>query len=92
MPLGTEVGLGPGDTVLDGDPAAPRKKAQQPASAPLFGPCLLRPNGRPSRQLLSSCEYTTDLPDTLTLGGAYDEGGVSPVRLLRAKVICCCVR
>ena len=23
MPLGTEVGLGPGDTVLDGDPAPP---------------------------------------------------------------------
>jgi len=25
MPLGTEVGLGPGDLVLDGDPAAPKK-------------------------------------------------------------------
>jgi len=31
MPLGTEVGLGPGDIVLDGDPAPP----------PIFGPCLL---------------------------------------------------
>jgi len=30
MPLGTEVGLGPGDIVLDGDPAPPRKRAQQP--------------------------------------------------------------
>ena len=28
MPLGTEVGLGPGDFVLDGDPAPPRKQAQ----------------------------------------------------------------
>jgi len=27
---GTEVGLGPGDIVLDGDPALPRKGAQQP--------------------------------------------------------------
>jgi len=27
MPLGTEVGLGPGDIVLDGDPAPPRKVA-----------------------------------------------------------------
>ena len=26
MPLGMEVGLGPGDTVLDGDPAPPPKK------------------------------------------------------------------
>jgi len=30
MPLGTEVGLGPGDIVLDGDPASPQKRAQQP--------------------------------------------------------------
>jgi len=28
----TEVGLGPGDVVLDGDPATPRKGAQQPLS------------------------------------------------------------
>jgi len=35
MPLDTEVGLGPGDIVLDWDPALPRKEAQQPAL--LFG-------------------------------------------------------
>jgi len=35
---GTEVGLGPGDIVLDGDPAPP--KGAQP---PIFGPCLLWP-------------------------------------------------
>jgi len=35
MPLGTEVGLGPGGTVLDGDSAPPRKGAHQ---SPLFGP------------------------------------------------------
>jgi len=52
MPLGTEVGLGPGDTVLYGDRAPSRKEAQQ---LPLFGLCLLWPNGRPSQQLLSSC-------------------------------------
>jgi len=27
------------------------------SSPPLFGPCLLWPNGRPSQQLLSSCLY-----------------------------------
>jgi len=42
MPLGTEVGLGPGDIVLDGDPASLPKKEAQP---PIFGPCLLWPNG-----------------------------------------------
>ena len=38
MPLGTEVGLGPGHFVLDGDPA-PAKGY----SPPIFGPCLLWP-------------------------------------------------
>jgi len=30
MSLGTEVGLGPGDVVLDGHPAPPRKKGTAP--------------------------------------------------------------
>ena len=37
VPLGTEVGLSPGDFLLDGDPAPP--------SPQIFGPCLLWPNG-----------------------------------------------
>jgi len=54
MLLGTEVGLGPGNIVLDGGPTSPQNKgAQQP---PLFGLCLLWPNGCPSQQLLSSCQ------------------------------------
>ena len=52
MPLDMEVNLGPGHIVLDGDQAPPPKGAQQP---PLFGPCLLWPNGRPSQLLLSTC-------------------------------------
>jgi len=43
MPLGVEVGLGPGHIVLDWDPAAPT-----------FQPTLLW-NGRPSQLLLSTC-------------------------------------
>ena len=42
MPLGMEVDLGPGDIVLDGDPAPPTERATAP---PIFGPCLLWPNG-----------------------------------------------
>jgi len=42
MPLGTEVGLSPGNFVLDGDPAAPPQKGAEP---PIFGPRLLWPNG-----------------------------------------------
>ena len=37
IPLGTEVGLSPGDIVLDGDPAPPAKND----SPPIFGPCLV---------------------------------------------------
>ena len=40
MPLGTEVNLDPGDVVLDGV-ADPLKRAQPP----VFGSCLLWPNG-----------------------------------------------
>jgi len=44
MPLGTEVGLGPGHIVLDGNPAPPRKAAQQPPQ--LFRPMsILWPKG-----------------------------------------------
>ena len=45
IPLGTEVGLGPGDIVLHGNPAPPQSGTAAP---PLFGPCPLSPNGRPS--------------------------------------------
>jgi len=40
MPLGMEVGLGPCHIVLDGDPLP-----QGHIPAPIFGPCLLWPNG-----------------------------------------------
>ena len=39
MPLGTDVGLSPGDFVLDGDPVPrPQKGGGDPQ---IFGPCLL---------------------------------------------------
>jgi len=52
MPLGMEADLGPDHIVLVGDPVPPpaTKGVQQP---PLFGPCLLWPNGHPSQLLLS---------------------------------------
>jgi len=40
--LDKEVGHSPGYFVLDGDPAPPQKRGWSP---PIFGPCLLRPNG-----------------------------------------------
>jgi len=52
MPLGREVDFGLGHIVVDGDTAPPRKGHTSP---PLFGPCLLWPNGRPSQLLMSTC-------------------------------------
>ena len=43
MPLGMEVGLGPGDFVLDGNPAPPPQKDD--GAPKVFGRCLLWPNG-----------------------------------------------
>ena len=43
MPLGREVGLGPGDIVIDGDPAPHPEKGH--STPPFFSPCLLWPNG-----------------------------------------------
>ena len=44
MPLGMEVVFGPGDFVLDGNQASPPQKGGT-APSPIFGPCLLWPNG-----------------------------------------------
>jgi len=44
MPLCMEIGLSPGDFVLDGDPALPSPKRGR-ALSPIFGPFLLWPNG-----------------------------------------------
>jgi len=52
MPVGTEVGLGPGNIVLDGNPAPPKEGH----SPPIFGLRLLWPNGGPSQLLVSSCK------------------------------------
>jgi len=59
MTLGTEVYLGPGHIVLDGDLVPPSKRgtaALPHFPFPLFGPCLLWPNGRPSQLLLTTCK------------------------------------
>jgi len=39
MSLGMELGLDPGDFVLDGDPVAPSPNGER--TPKIFGPCLL---------------------------------------------------
>jgi len=41
MKLGTQVGFGPGQIVLDGDPGPPSKRGKPQ----IFGPCQLWSNG-----------------------------------------------
>ena len=53
MPLGTEVSYDPGHILLDGDPASP--KGAQP---PIFGPCLLWPNGWMDQEALVDQDTT----------------------------------
>jgi len=43
MPLGMEVGISPGDFMLDGDPDLLPKKGAEPPQ--IFGLCLLWKNG-----------------------------------------------
>ena len=45
MPFGMNVGLSPGDFVLDGDPAPLPERGRMPHTPQIFGPCLLWPNG-----------------------------------------------
>jgi len=52
MPLDKEVGLGPGDIVLDGDPATPKERGKQPP--PTFRPMSIVATGQTVAQL-SNC-------------------------------------
>jgi len=54
MPLGTKVGLGP-HCVTWGPSDLPPPSRRKGTEPPIFGLCLLWPNGRPSQRLLSSC-------------------------------------
>ena len=57
---GQTLSVGPGHTVLDGDPSSPRKGHSSPS--PLFGPAahIYCGHGRPSQLLVSSCKNVID--------------------------------
>jgi len=62
MPVGMEIGLGPGDIVLDGDPAPARKLAQQP-------PPTYRPVSIVAKRSLISATAELLFSDLLKLHG-----------------------
>jgi len=57
MPLGTEVGLGPDDIVLDGDPAPPPLKGAEQSRHHFSARRTLAHD--PSQQLLSCCLFNS---------------------------------
>jgi len=57
MPLGTKLGLGPGHSVNRTHLTPPKGHNL----LPIFGPCLLWPNSRPSRLLLSTFLFVYEI-------------------------------
>jgi len=93
MPLGMELGLGPGDILLDGDPV---HLMQRGIAAPTFAPCLLWPNGCPSQQLLSSCCSFNNLKSEIlhpvaTISSERIGDAVLPNLITKYEYIICCI-
>jgi len=80
------IGLGPGDIVLDGDPAAPHQKGADP---PIFCPRLLWPNGCVD-QYATCTEVGLGLRDIVLYGDQAPPPlkGSSPHPQLLANVRC----
>ena len=69
IPLGTEVGLGSGDIVFDGDPAAPTERdTAVTAVPPYFGPlCSESTATYPRRCRIFNDEFITNLLTSETI-------------------------
>ena len=86
MPLVMEVGLSPGDFVSDGDPAIPEKRAP-PCPHPIFGGCLLWPNGGMDEDATWYGSRPRPRPHCITRDPRYPrKGNSSP--LFSAHVYC----
>jgi len=85
MPLGTKVGLGSCHIVLDGDPAPSPKGAQ----LPVFGPCLLWPNGWMDQDATWYGGRPRSRPHCVSWGPSFPspEKGACPQF---AAHVCCC--
>jgi len=77
MPLGTKVGLGPGRSVLHGDPAPPSTK--RGTVPPIFRPISIvakrSPISATAEHLFETCERTDRHTDTLIAMPRTPSGG-----------------
>jgi len=71
MPLGREVGLSPGDIVLDGDPGSPPPKVD---GAHQFSAHVYCGHRLPSQLLLSSCTNVRPIITTRMWADALRDG------------------
>ena len=86
MPLSMEVGLGLRDIVFDVDPATPRKKGTP--THPVFGPCLLWPNGWMDEDTGWYGSRPRLRPHCIRRGPSSRERGTAPPPLFLAHVYC----
>ena len=75
MPLCREVGLSPSDIVLDGEPAPPPPKGA--GAPPIFGQCLLWPNGWMDQDGTWYEGRPRPRPQCVTWGSSYSRKGHS---------------
>jgi len=75
MKLGMEVSLGPGHSVLNGDPALPSLKGHSP---PIFGPCLLWPNGWMDQDATWNGGKPRHRPHCFRWGPSFPKKGAQP--------------
>jgi len=76
MPIGMEVGLGPGHIVLDGDPAPPPQKG---GTAPIFGLSLLWPNDWMDQDATWYGGRPRPRPRCVTWGPSSPQGAQPPI-------------
>jgi len=82
MPLGTEVGLVPGDIVLDGNQ---RPHGKGNSSPPLFGPCLFRTMSVGAKRSPISVRWST-VWSTISSDNSSRYKASSTTRLIRDTV------
>jgi len=86
MPLGMEVGLGPGDFVFDVDSATPRKRHTH--AHLIFGAFLLWPNGWMDENATWYGSRPRPRPHCIRRGHSSRERGTAATPLFSAHVYC----
>jgi len=88
MKLGTQIGLGPGHILLDGDAAPSQRRGQSPPPSPIFSPCLLWSNGWMDQDATWYEDWPWLRPHCVTWGSSSPKRGTAPPPQFSAHVYC----